>query len=517
MEKLASGSDAQTLLPIPWHRRLSVRLAALLLAVHAFLLFAMPVLYDLGTGLFGLPAGERTIFDGLGRRPRPAQLAAGTDFHQLAEQLMSGAVEQAPGRWLPEQQAWLQAVEQQARAGRGLAWLSAEKEVLAVSPELRGVQLGQRLEGASTIDWRSSFVPTYARAELAGWLVVLGAAAAQASPLPESSQDQNLRYLTGSLVGVGLAVIFGALASFAISRLVARRLSQLAKQVAVPFRGDGDLPGPFDDSGRDEIALLARAMNLTRERAEELIGRLGEREAAHRAWVAQVSHDLRTPLTALMVCFDRADIELRAHEGEELRERMHDLVGSMRTDAKRVNTLADDLLDVARLDMGDALILEPVPPAELVRHVVNVLRPMIDAQGLELTVDIEPSLPILNGDGRRLVRALENLLRNSLQHARRSVSIGARRSADHVCFVVRDDGPGFPTVEGQVDLRQLSGRRGRVDSAGLGLVVARKVTAAHKGKIEARNLPGGGSEATIEIAIPEPQLGEDESSHDLRI
>ena len=105
-----------------------------------------------------------------------------------------------------------------------------------------------------------------------------------------------LRLLAASLIA--------GLTSVLLVNFVTRRLSRLAADASAPLRSQAelvDLPGPFDVSGEDEIALLATALNTMRGRIEELVASLADRDRQRRDWIAQVSHDLRTPLTAWLV------------------------------------------------------------------------------------------------------------------------------------------------------------------------------------------------------------------------
>ena len=94
-----------------------------------------------------------------------------------------------------------------------------------------------------------------------------------------------------------------------------------------------------------------------------------------------------------------------------------------------MSTLAEDLLDTARLDAGDELVVEPVPAGELVAQTVEALIPLARERELALEAEVPAGLPTLHADGRRLARALENLVMNSLQHAHARVQVSAA-SAD---------------------------------------------------------------------------------------
>lgn len=309
-----------------------------------------------------------------------------------------------------------------------------------------------------------------------------------------SAEDRNY-WIFESLVFASALALFGA---FLVSRFATRRLSRLAEQARGPV-GEEHLPGPFEVTGRDEITVLARSMNAMRERVSELLEELARRDAARREWIAQVSHDLRTPVTALAIGLERSR-ELSGREDPSARAEAAELLGAARTDVRRVNDLTEDLLEIARLEAGDELVREPVPAGELVLQTVEGLLPVARERGIELAQRIPAGLPLLQADGRRLARALENLVLNSLQHARSRVLVAAEAMDGEVRFTVEDDGPGFPYDGARLREEDLGAARSRSDSAGLGLRVAVRVAEAHGGSVGARNPDAGGS--VVWLAVP---------------
>jgi two-component system sensor histidine kinase MtrB len=331
--------------------------------------------------------------------------------------------------------------------------------------------------------------------------------------------------LAGALVSAAGGIAVAILLAFALSRWLTGRLSDLAHSAAGPGE-DGELPGPFDASGNDEVAMLAGAMNSLRDRVEKQLKAFSLKDLRRREWIAQVSHDLRTPLTAQISCLDRADSVLERLDQPLLKNELKELVTVAKMDADRVHTLADDLLEIARLEAGDPLQLEPVPPGELVRQAARRLEPMATQKEMRIVVTVTRHLPVLNADGRRLTRAIENLLRNAVQHARSRIEILAMLTTDCVRFEVRDDGRGLPNdpdflaylrrLGTDARLTRLAGRR-EGDSAGLGLIVAQRVTEAHRGILDARNLSGGGAAFWMDIPMPaEGELPSDEADPDER-
>lgn len=320
---------------------------------------------------------------------------------------------------------------------------------------------------------------------------------AEADRLENEARDEALRgetstqfkLFTYALMALSYAVFFAVLFGFLVSRLAMRRLTALSETARAPIE-NGELPGPFRDRGHDEVAVLAHTLNSMRDRIEELVATLEGRDRQRREWIAQVSHDLRTPLTALQVCLDRLDERLG--EEDAIPVEVGELLRTASADVQRVSSLADDLLEVARLELDDALHREPVLPGEIVQQAVRVLSPLAEAKHIAMATSSEKELPTLNADGRRLLRALENLLINSIQHAESEVTVSAHGDGKAVHFVVEDDGPGLPNGSAP--------ERSRADSAGIGLQVTERVAVAHDGRLEARNRTTGG--ARFALVIP---------------
>lgn len=310
--------------------------------------------------------------------------------------------------------------------------------------------------------------------------------------------DADLAWLTVKwiLLIAGYGVAYALLLSMALYLLVTRRIRRLAREATSPIKADSELPGPFESSGRDEIAQLAASMNLMRSRITELVDQLESREREQREWSAQVSHDLRTPLSALTVALSQ--LQVSRTENDRLANEATLLQAAL-TSAARVRALSEDLLELARLDSKASLQREAVLPAELARQTMQLLAPVAASRGIDLSIHLDEGLPTLQGDGHRLARALENLLANSIEHAESRVLIRVSFDGSNVEFRVEDDGMGLPDGRHEGEgLLQLN-RQSRPDSAGLGLVVTTRISAAHNGQLTAENRLDGGASFTMSL------------------
>ncbi len=316
-------------------------------------------------------------------------------------------------------------------------------------------------------------------------------------PASWSLADAVIEISVFLLVGVSVGGVLGLVASRVVLRRV-RTMAAIAERTPSDgVAGSTELPGPYAEDGDDEITQLARALNRSRNRAGELLERLRERDALRLEWVAQVSHDLRTPLTALTTSLEEVQSRIARDEvdGDELAGQL----GVAIEDAERVSSLAGDLLDVARLETEAQPRREEVLPGEVVDATVRLLAPIARRRDLVLQGECAPELPTLLADGRLVCRALENLVSNSLQHARARVTVVASPTPTGARFAVIDDGPGFAEVDGEVSFRTALELRSRPDSAGIGLLVTQRVAGAHGGSVGACNRSEGGAEVWFEV------------------
>jgi signal transduction histidine kinase len=300
------------------------------------------------------------------------------------------------------------------------------------------------------------------------------------------------------------ALIVGALALVVVALLVARRIArgvlapvEAAGQAAERIE-QGDLTARILVTTNDELGVLAARFNRMAAAQADVIGRLEAAEAQNRRFVADVAHELRTPLAALVA------------EASILRDHLGDLPSDARragellvADVGRLRTLVDDLMELSRFDArAEQLQLEPVDVAALVRSVVASRLP-------SAVVHVSDDPLVLDTDHRRLERILGNLLDNAREHAPGSpvdVSVawesGVQAVVGAVVIDVRDRGPGIPPERlGRIFDRFYKADPSRHDgSSGLGLAIAAEHTALLGGTIAARARDGGG--LVVEVRLP---------------
>ncbi len=324
----------------------------------------------------------------------------------------------------------------------------------------------------------------------------------------ERSIDRELEETVGalrraaaavSLVAVLLAVVVGGLLTWAIVRPI-RSITASVERI-----GGGDYRARLDEQRGDEFGRLARTVNTMAGKVDESFSALVATDRLRRDLVANIGHDLRTPLGGLLGHLEEAQRRLEASDPDG----SLDALTSARRQVAFVTRLVEDLFELSLLDSErPPLRLEPVPFGELVQQAVDAQKGMIDA-GTSLTVKIEPGLPVLFADGTRLLRLIQNLLDNARKHtpAGGRVTVAASRQGADVKLTVEDTGPGIEPedIENLFDryYRGNAPRTRRGSGTGLGLAISLAVAEAHGGSLSVDSRPGEGSTFTLLLPVGE--------------
>lgn len=295
-------------------------------------------------------------------------------------------------------------------------------------------------------------------------------------------------FFRAGLLAFVLAVIFAAW----MGSWIANPLEEIEKASQAVSQGQYQT---ITSRGPEEVQALAGAFN-------DMVGRVQTTQQSQKDFVANVSHELKTPLTSIQG-FSQAILDGAADSGPALQK----AAGIIKTEADRMYRLVVDLLDLARFDAGTVdLDRQPLDLAQLLRDVGSQLIPQaVDAQ-VKLTLDIDP-LPACLGDRDRLAQVFTNLVDNALKHtpAGGFVSLGARSEGNWARVEVIDSGSGiapehldriferFYKIDGS---RKGAGKPG----TGLGLAIAQGIVLAHGGAIGVRSTVGEG--AAFEVRLP---------------
>ncbi|MEA2972751.1 MAG: hypothetical protein QOG82_1209 [Actinomycetota bacterium] len=291
----------------------------------------------------------------------------------------------------------------------------------------------------------------------------------------------------GPLAIVGFVLIVGGIATRRAYHRLGGPVADLLGAAERLGRGDYDVR--VTPAGPRELQSLAETIN-------DVAVRLAASEEQRRRFLADVTHELRTPLAVL-----QSGIEAQL-DGIHPRDDPH--LGSLLEETQVLGRLVDDLHTLALADAGRlTLHPEPTHPSALVADAVAGHAPIAERKGVRLESTIADDLPEIDVDPTRIGQVLANLLSNAVRHtpADGRVTVSVTRDDTFVRFTVTDSGPGFPADQ----LATVFERFTRVaDSrgSGLGLSIARDLVVAHGGTIAASNRPIGGGEVGFTVPAP---------------
>jgi signal transduction histidine kinase len=305
---------------------------------------------------------------------------------------------------------------------------------------------------------------------------------------------------TPLVIGAFLLLVAGtAIAALVIFRPAQARL-RAVEEAARRF-GEGDLSARAPEIGGDEVAAVATAFNRMAADLAARQAQLAEADRARRQLLADVSHELMTPLTAIRGYAETLGLPQfvpASKEGQRAVKVIHE-------EGERIERLVKDLLDLARFEAGGiSLALENVDVDEIFERVCE--RHAQAAQAKSVTVEIEPRDDDIRlvGDPHRLEQAVQNLASNALRHTPPGgrIRLGASRQGDMVKLTVSDTGIGIPAkhVPHVFDRFYKADQSRSQAGSGLGLSIVKAIVERHGGTVSVRSQPG---ETVFELLIPQ--------------
>lgn len=313
-------------------------------------------------------------------------------------------------------------------------------------------------------------------------------------------------FITMSAWAMGASLLFGLIAGLAAFRLLTRRLTRLTRIVeqfeqGEPNNGERLRWADERSRSRDEIDYLGMTFDRMADRIAQQIEQLREKDTLRRRLVAQVSHDLRTPLASMQGYVESLRMK-RDRLSPDEQARFLDIALQ---EGRRLAHLVDELFELAALEAREKQPrLEPFAPAELIHDVAQKHGPEAARKAIDLKVTGDPALPMVVGDLGMTERVLDNLIRNALEYSPENaeVELNLAKAEDGLKVTISDNGPGIaeqdlphvfdPLYRG--DNRETPGH------AGLGLAIARRIMDMQGGRISVANRSQGG--AAFEIVLP---------------
>lgn len=301
----------------------------------------------------------------------------------------------------------------------------------------------------------------------------------------------------------GVLLLFAAIIATTYGLFVAASVTDGLRQMAAAAGAlaAGDLSARARVVGRDEVARLSESFNEMAGRLQETAERRRELETLRTNLIAWTSHDLRTPLTSI-----RARVEA-LHDGLVTDPAIaQHYYAAIRTDVLALNSLIDDLFELAQLDAGGpAMEMSPGSLADLISDCLESFRATAEQRDVALSGDVGPGVDLVPMNAGKISRVLRNLVENALHHTPPggSVSIRAVAASDGMVVTVEDSGPGFAAADLPHVFEQFyrgeQARSRATGSAGLGLAIARGIIQAHNGRIWAENSPNGGARVSFKL------------------
>jgi two-component system sensor histidine kinase BaeS len=296
----------------------------------------------------------------------------------------------------------------------------------------------------------------------------------------------GLLFLAGFVAVVGGGAT--ALAYRRVSRPVAGLLGAAERLSA------GDYQVRVEPDGPRELRSLATTFN-------EMAGRLAATDEQRRRFLADVTHELRTPLAVL-----QSGIEAQI-DGIHPRDDQH--LASLLEETQVLARLVDDLHTLALTDAGQlALHYERAHPGALAHDAVQSHAALAARRGVTIALSASSALPDFDVDPDRIRQVLANLLANAVRHAPPSSTVHVTVDAGPagITFTVADAGPGIPSEQLDALFERFT-RASDSRGSGLGLSIARDLVAAHSGTIAARNEDSGGAAITFTVPVQRPAPG----------
>ena len=450
----------------------------------------------LAVGLVGVLANRATtqqfqVYISQGRQMRASRLAPEfADYYART------------GSWAGVE-AWMADLNAQPMGGRGqgrgpgmLAGIGATPDrLLLAGPggEVLADSLG-RLTGETLSEQELDFgVPVAVDGQQVGTLLITAPTDVHQTLEAQFIQDVNRSLWLAGLLAVAVALLGGLLLARQLTAPL-RALTDAAQRLAV---GKGQTDGvdsvpQVQVRSQDEIGELGQAFN-------QMASSLAHQETLRRNLMADIAHELRTPLSVI-----RSDVEALL---DGVYEPSLENLASLHQESLLLSRLVDDLRALAQAEAGQLrLEREATDLSALLERVLAGFECTTDSQSQALCLDLPPDLPPVEADPQRVRQVVANLVSNAQRHAAGAgqIRISALPRGESVQVSVSDNGPGIsPSDLPHVFDRFWRGSSSRAEGSGLGLAIARELVRAHGGEIWVESTPGQG--ATFHFTLPQAQ------------
>ncbi|MHB8171998.1 MAG: sensor histidine kinase [Thermincolia bacterium] len=294
-----------------------------------------------------------------------------------------------------------------------------------------------------------------------------------------------------------VALIFGMVMSVLLGSILSRYITKLVREVSRAAQGiaDGNFADRVKVNSQDELGQLGETFNYMAQR-------LADYEKMRKDFVANVSHELRSPLTSIQGFIEALSEGKSKDKAEEAR-----YLAILKKETYRLSKLVNDLLEISRFDaQGVEFDFAPFPVETVINRAMASLQPQLGEKNLEIKTLVPKNMPHCHGDEDRIEQVIHNLLENAIRYSPQGgkILISARLLDEEVLVEVADSGPGIPKEE----LTNIWERFYRLDQArsrdkggtGLGLAIVHEIVKKHRGYVWVDSEEGEG--AVFGFALP---------------
>lgn len=349
-----------------------------------------------------------------------------------------------------------------------------------------------------------SAAPVKSNGRIAGYLYVVLAGQEYESIAGLFHSSYIVKLSTGIITA---SLVCGLFAGLLIFKLLTRRLRRLSTAMEGFQQHNFETPVPAElteHPGEDEIGRLSKTFKHMSDRISEQVTALKHTDALRRELVANVSHDLRTPIASLQGFLET----LLLKEKDLSQEQRHNYLQTALKHSERLNRLTNELFELSRLDSGD---IKPHREAfalgDLLQDVIMKFQLSADKRRIRLGARIPPDLPLVYGDIALIERVLQNLMENALHHTppNGEITLGLSQCDGQLMVTLTDTGHGIPADK----LPRIFDRFFQVEKhehnhnggAGLGLAIAKRIVTLHGGDIQVESRVDHGTSFSFPVPV----------------
>ncbi|MCK4532984.1 HAMP domain-containing histidine kinase [bacterium] len=293
-----------------------------------------------------------------------------------------------------------------------------------------------------------------------------------------------------------VGLIIGILGSLILAQTLTRPIKKLTS--GAKMIGKGKLDTIIEVNNKDELGALAKEFNLMAFQLKEL-------DQMKQDFVSSVTHELRSPLTSIMMYID---LFFKGATGE-LTEKQRNFLNIMKNSSKRLNSFINDLLDIAKIERGKMeLIKEPLNMTTILQETIQLFNIQADEKNIKIYSKIQENIPVISADQNKIRQILNNLLSNAIKFTPEKgiISIEIQNISEYLQVSISDNGMGVPPedLEKIFDkFKQVRGVKNKIKGhkgTGLGLATVKAIVQLHRGEIWVESILGKGS--TFYFTLP---------------